>query len=173
MFYTSGDANPRDGRANGFDSVVDLPNFAGGLFSFWNLEAIRLTGSAVSLKSDGSLIPALRSSKEEGQANFVNPGIFLANAGADFDITPKLKGFVNFNYLRFMRTESLEDILFQYPIHHPIGEDLGVGVEYRPPLSENIVLMGGASALQPGQGFRDIYSSRTLFSLFGSVKFTF
>ncbi|MGA2810411.1 MAG: carboxypeptidase-like regulatory domain-containing protein [Candidatus Acidiferrum sp.] len=172
-FYTSGDANPRDGRANGFDSVVDLPNFAGGLFSFWNLEAIRLTGSAVSLKSDGSLIPALRSSKEEGQANFVNPGIFLANAGADFDITPKLKGFVNFNYLRFMRTESLEDILFQYPIHHPIGEDLGVGVEYRPPLSENIVLMGGASALQPGQGFRDIYSSRTLFSLFGSVKFTF
>jgi hypothetical protein len=172
-FYTSGDANPRSDRATGFDSIVDLPNFAGGLFSFWNLEAIRLTGSAVSLKSDGSLIPALRSSKEEGQANFVNPGIFLANAGTDFDITPKLKGFVNFNYLRFMRTESLEDILFQYPIRHPIGEDFGVGLEYRPPLSENIVLMGGASALQPGQGFKDIYSSRTLFSLFGSVKFQF
>lgn len=172
-FYTSGDANPRDGRANGFDSIVDLPNFAGGLFSFWNREDIRLTGSGVQLTTDGSLIPSLRSSKEEGQSNFVNPGIFIANAGADFDITPKLKGFVNFNYLRFMRTESLEDILFQYPIHHPIGEDFGLGLEYRPPLSENIVLMGGASALQPGQGFKDIYSSRTLFSLFGLVKFTF
>jgi hypothetical protein len=103
----------------------------------------------------------------------VNPGIFLANAGADFDITPKLRGFANFNFLRFERTEPLEFLLFQSPIHHTIGEDFGIGVEYRPPLSENIVLTGGASALQPGQGFKDIYTSRTLFSLFGSVKFTF
>jgi hypothetical protein len=54
-----------------------------------------------------------------------------------------------------------------------LGEDFGVGVEYRPPLSENIVVTGGASALQPGQGFKDIYTGRTQFSLFGSVKFTF
>jgi hypothetical protein len=152
---------------------VDLPNFAGGLFSFWNREAIRLTGSGVLLTSPGSLIPALRANKEEGQANFVNPGIFLANAGADFDITPKLKGFANLNFLRFERTEPLEDLLFEFPIRHTIGADLGLGVEYRPPLSENIVLTAGASALQPGQGFKDIYTGRTLFSLFGSVKFTF
>ena len=172
-FYTSGDANPRDSRARGFDSIVDLPNFAGGLFSFWNREGIRLLGSGVLLTTPGSLIPSLRSSKEEGQANFVNPGIFLVNAGADFDITAKLRGFANFNFLRFERTEPLEFLLFQSPIHHTIGEDFGVGVEYRPPLSENIVLTGGASALQPGQGFKDIYTGRTHFSLFGSVKFTF
>lgn len=172
-FYASGDANPRDARARGFDSIIDLPNFAGGLFSFWNREAIRLTGSGVALTTDGSLLPNMRSSKEEGQSNFVNPGIFLANAGADIDITPKLKGFVNFNFLRFMRTEPLEYILFESPIHHTIGEDLGVGVQYRPPLSENIILTGGASILQPGQGFRDIYTGRTLFSVFGSAKFTF
>ena len=172
-FYTAGDANPRDGRARGFDSIVDLPNFAGGLFSFWNREAVRLLGSGILLTTPGSLIPSLRSSKEEGQASFVNPGIFLANAGADFEITPKLRGFANFNFLRFERTEPLEFLLFQSPIHHTIGEDFGLGVEYRPPLTENIVLTGGASALQPGQGFKDIYTSRTLFSLFGSVKFTF
>jgi len=172
-FYTSGDANPRDGRARSFDAIDDLPNFAGGIFSFWNREAIRLLGSGVSLTTDGSLIPSLRSTKEEGQANFVNPGIFLANAGADFDITPKLKGFANFNYLRFERTEALEYILFESPIRHSIGEDFGIGVTYRPPLTENIILTGGASALQPGAGFKDIYTSRTLFSLFGSVKFTF
>jgi Carboxypeptidase regulatory-like domain len=172
-FYTSGDANPRDGRARGFDSIVELPNFAGGLFSFWNREGIRLTGSGVLLTSPGSLIPALRASKEEGQASFVNPGIFLANAGADFDLTPKLKGFANLNFLRFERTEPLEDLLFQFPIRHTIGTDLGLGVEYRPPLSENIVVTAGASALQPGQGFKDIYTGRTLFSLFGAVKFTF
>jgi carboxypeptidase family protein len=172
-FYTSGDANPRDGRAQGFDSIDDLPNFAGGLFSFWNREAIRLLGSGVFLTTEGSLIPSLRSSKEEGQANFVNPGIFIANAGADFDITPKLKSFANFNFLRFERTEPLEFVLFQPAIRHTIGEDVGVGVEYRPPLTENIVLTGGASALQPGQGFKDIYTGRTQFSLFGSAKFTF
>ena len=172
-FYTSGDANPRDGHARGFDAIVDLPNFAGGLFSFWNREGIRLLGSGVLLTPPGSLIPSLRSSKEEGQANFVNPGIFLASAGADFDITPKWKGFLNCNYLRFERTEPLELLLFQSPIHHAIGEDAGIGVEYRPPLAENIVLTAGASALQPAQGFKDIYTGRTLFSLFGSAKFTF
>src|SRR2546425_8550340 len=92
LFYSSGDANPRDGRARGFDAILDLPSFGGGIFSFWNREGIRLTGSGVLLTTPGSLLPSLRSSKEEGQANFVNPGIFLVNAGADFDITPKLRG---------------------------------------------------------------------------------
>jgi hypothetical protein len=172
-FYASGDRDPRNGRANGFDAIVDLPSFAGGLFSFWNREAIRLTGSGVALTTDGSLLPNMRSNKNEGQANFVNPGIFLVNAGTDIDITPKLKGFVNFNYLRFMRTEPLEFVLFQSPIRHNIGEDFGAGVTYRPPLTENIILTGGASMLQPGQGFRDIYTGRTLFSVFGSAKLTF
>ena len=172
-FYTSGDANPRDGRARGFDSILDLDAFAGGLFSFWNREGFRLTGSGVLLTTPGSLIPSLRASKDEGQANFVNPGIFLVNAGADFDITPKLKGFINANYLRFERTEPLEFILLQAPIRHTIGVDYGSGVTYRPPLSENIVLTGGAAMLTPGDGFRDIYGGKTLFSLFGSVKLTF
>jgi Carboxypeptidase regulatory-like domain len=172
-FYTSGDANPRDGRARGFDSILDLDSFAGGLFSFWNREGFRLTGSGVLLTTPGSLIPSMRASKDEGQANFVNPGIFLANAGADFDITPKLKGFANVNFLRFERTEPLEFVLFQAPIRHTIGVDYGAGITYRPPLSENIVLTGGTAMLTPGDGFRDIYGGKTLFSLFGSVKFVF
>lgn len=172
-FYSSGDSNPRDGRANGFDSIVDLPNFAGGIFSFWNQQAIRLTGTGVDLTQEGSLLPNMRSSKNEGQANFVNPGIFLLNAGADFNLTPKLKAFANYNFIRFMRTEPLEYVLFQAPIHHTVGSDLGAGVQYRPPLSENLVLSGGASMLQPGQGFRDIYTGRTQFSVFGLAKVTF
>jgi len=172
-FYASGDANPRDGRAHGFDSIVDLPSFAGGIFSFWNREAIRLTDTGIVLTQEGSLLPNMRSAKEEGQANFVNPGIFLLNAGADINITPKLKGFANFNFLQFMDTEPIELVLFDSPIRHNIGEDLSAGVQYRPPLSENLVLTGGASMLQPGQGFRDIYTGRTQFSVFGEAKFTF
>ncbi len=179
IFYASGDSSNRsgasrtDGTAHGFDSIVDDTHFAGSDFSFWDSEGIRLTSTGVGLVSSASLLPSLRSNKEEGQANFVNPGLMLFNLGADFNVTPKLRAFVNSNYLRFDRTEPLELVLFQRPIDHGIGTDIGVGAEYRPPLTENIVLRGGASALIPAQGFKQIHNGRTLFSLFGNVRFQF
>jgi len=172
-FFASGDGNPRDARATGFDSIVDNPEFAGGMFSFWNRDGIRLTGTGVSLTSPDSLLPNMRTSKEEGQANFVNPGVFILNAGATFDLTTKLKGLLNVNYLRFERTAPIELLLFESPIHNTIGMDYSLGFQYRPPLSENISITGGASALSPGQGFRDIYSGKTQFSLFTNVRFQF
>jgi len=173
VFYASGSANPSSSRARGFDSIDDFPEFAGGIFSFWNRESIRLSGSGVALNSGDSLLPDLRSNKDEGQANFVNPGIFLANVGADFDLTPKLHGFANVNYLRFERTETLEQILFQSPIHHSIGVDSSVGVRYRPPLTENFSIAAGAASLIPGQGLKDIYTGRVMFSLFTDLRFQF
>jgi len=80
---------------------------------------------------------------------------------------------VNFNFLQFEDTEPLQLVLFQSPIARTIGEDFDVGVVYRPPLTENITLTGGASALDPGQGFRDIYTGHMLFSLFGNVRVQF
>lgn len=173
LFYASGSADPRSGHARGFDAIEDFPEFAGGIFSLWNREGIRLTGAGVNLTSPDSLLPSLRSNKDEGQANFVNPGIFLANLGTDFDLTPKLRGFVNVNYLRFERTEALELLLFQAPIHHTIGVDSSIGVRYRPPLTENISITAGAATLVPGQGLRDIYTGRVMFSLFSDIKFQF
>jgi hypothetical protein len=173
LFYASGSANPSSGHARGFDSIDDFPEFAGGIFSLWNRESIRLTGSGVALNSGNSLLPDLRSSKDEGQANFVNPGIFLANVGANFDITPKLRGFVNVNYLRFERTEALEQILFQAPIRHNIGFDSSIGVRYRPPLTENIAITAGAATLIPGQGLKDIYSGKLMYTFFTDIRFQF
>jgi len=179
FFYASGDSSNRsgasrtDGTARGFDSIVDDTHFAGTDNSFWDREGIRLTATGVALVSPMSLLPDLRSSKEEGQANFVNPGIYVFNLGADFDVTPKLRAFVNSNYLRFDRTEPLELLLFQLPIRHSIGTDFGAGFEYRPPLSENIVLRGGASALVPGQGLQDIFDGKVMFSVFANVKLQF
>jgi len=179
VFYASGDSSNRsgssrtDGTARGFDSIVDDTHFAGTDNSFWDSEGIRLTATGVALVNPMSLLPDLRSSKEEGQANFVNPGIYVFNLGADFNVTPKLRAFVNSNYLRFDRTEPLELLLFQLPIRHSIGEDYGAGFEYRPPLSENIVIRGGASALVPGQGLQDIFDGKVMFSVFAKVKFQF
>ena len=196
FFFAQGDKNPIDSRANGFDAIFDDPNFVGGQFSFWNRNGIRLTQTGVGLVQPNSILPSLRSSKIEGQANFVNPGIMIYNAGVDAEITQRLKAVFNVNYLRFHRTESLEYILFQPNIRHEIGWDLSLGVAYRPLLINNVTLTFGAATLKPGRGFRDIYTttardcppnliefctpdnvninpSKPLFNLFAQVKFVF
>ena len=76
FFYASGDDNATDGTAHGFDTIVDNPNFTGGPFSFWARQGFNLGGTMVNLKQRNSLVPDLRTSKTEGQANFVNPGVF-------------------------------------------------------------------------------------------------
>ena len=173
LFYASGDKNPRGGTARGFDSIFDDSQFAGGFFSFWSREGIRFTSTGVGLVQEGSLIPDLRSSKIEGQANFVNPGLMLWNAASDFDITPKLRGVVNLNLIRFVDTQPLELLLFQNNIHAGVGADSGIGVSYRPPLSENITITGVLNAFMPFQGFKDIYTGQTLFGAAINVRFRF
>jgi hypothetical protein len=157
FFYASGDSNPNNKEANGFDAILDNPNFAGGEFSYWQRQPIKLLG--VSLKNPGSLLPDLRSSKTEGQSNFVNPGLLLGNFGVDICLTPKLKMINNANLLWFDQTPVLETFLFQSKVHHFIGTDLSSGFEYRPLLSNNVVMTFGVSTLIPGQGFSDIYNN--------------
>jgi hypothetical protein len=178
FFYASGDSSykfgsQRSGTAHGFDTIVDDTNFAGGAFSFFDQQGIMLTSTGVNLTGPGSLLPSLRSNKEEGQANFVNPGIYIFNAGADFNLTTNLRAFANASYLRFDRTEPLEILLFQNPIRHSIGEDVGFGVKYRPKLNENIVVTAGTAALFPGAGLQNIYNNKVLLSGFGSLALTF
>ena len=171
IFFSSGDGDPTDGYAGGFDTILDKPNFSGGGFSFWNRQNIRLLG--VGLVQRESLIPDLRSSKFEGQANFVNPGIFIASAGVDVDTTPKLKTFLNLNYLRFVQTEPLEVFLKQPNIDSDIGFDLSLGVFYRPLLNNNIILVGGVGALLPQKGFKEILTNDTLFQAFINLILTY
>jgi hypothetical protein len=155
FFWASGDHNINNAHATGFDTILDQPNFAGGQFSFWNRQQLPLF--AVNLVQRLSLIPDLRSSKIQGQSNFVNPGIMIPTLGMDFDLTPKCKLITNYNLLWFESTNVLEQFLFDGNIHKFIGADLSWGLEWRPFLSENVVLVGGVSTLIPGQGFRDLY----------------
>jgi hypothetical protein len=161
FFWAEGDSNPTDGKATGFDAIFDDPNFIGGQFSYWNRNGIRLTQTGVGLVQPNSILPSLRSSKTQGQANFVNPGIFIYNAGVDVELTQRIKTVFNVNYLRFHRTEPLEYVLFQNHIRHDIGFDYSLGVAYRPFLINNVTMTFGASTLQTGGGFRDIFTDRS------------
>ena len=157
-FFASGDSDVsfNNREATGFDTILDAPNFAGGVFSFWNRQQIKLFG--VNLKQRLSLVPDLRSSKQQGQTNFVNPGLQLFNIGADADFTPKTRTIANVNFLWFNQTESLEVFVFQDNIQPFIGADLSLGFEHRPLLNNNIIMVGGVSCLIPGGGFRDLYN---------------
>ena len=174
FFYASGDRNPRDRNARGFDSIFDAPNFAGGGFSFLNRLGIRLAGTGVVLIDRGSLLPSLRSSKDEGQPNYVNPGLRLITAGVDLDLTPRLKTIVTANHAQFDAVQPLEAILFQGNIHRSLGTDISIGARYRPLLNNNWVVSGGVAAFLPGQGFKDIYESTgTLYHVFTNITLSF
>lgn len=176
LFWSSGDDNPNDGRAEGFDAIFDNPNFAGGEFSYWQRQAFRLFG--VNLVNNFSLIPNLRSSKIQGQTNFVNPGLALVNFGVDADLTPKLKAISNVNFLWFDDTDVLETFVFQEHIRHEIGTDLSLGFEYRPLLNDNIQLALGFSGFVPGDGYDDLFApfsgdASKLFAAFFEIVTTY
>lgn len=157
MFYASGDDNASDGKATGWDSIVDNPNFIGGPFSYWQRQGPNLGGTAVALKQRLSLIPNLRSNKNLGQSSFVNPGIFIVGIGEEWEVTPKMRFFANLNYLMFMETDAIATALVTNDIDREIGWDLSFGVEYRPFLTENLRLTAGIGMLFPGEGLKDIY----------------
>jgi hypothetical protein len=157
--YASGDHDTEDSSANGFDTILDNPNFTGGPFSYWTRQGFNLGGTFVGLKQRGSLVPNLRTSKTQGQANFVNPGVFIFGLGADLEITPKLRSFFNANYIRLAETDPIKTALLTDKADNEIGLDVSLGFQYRPLLTDNIIISTGFGALIPGEGFKDIYKT--------------
>jgi len=161
VFYASGDSDPTDSHATGFDTVLDRPFFIGGPFSYYSHQGFNLGGTAVNFKQRDSLVIDFRTSKTEGQANFVNPGAFIIGYGLDADITPKLKGFINVNYIRTVTTAPTELVLFTNHSSNDFALDCSAGFEWRPLLTENIIITAGAGFLIPRWGYKDIYRTNT------------
>ena len=161
LFYSSGDAHAEDDTATGFDAILENPNLTGGPFSYYLRQGFNLAGTAANLKPRFSLLPNFRTSKTQGQANFVNPGIFLTGVGAEVEVTPKVRAFLNANYLSFVETDPIERVLLVGEIDQRFGWDLSLGIQYRPKLTDNIILSAGFGALIPGRGFKDIYRRTT------------
>jgi len=177
-FYQSGDGNINDSHATGFDSILDNVNFAGSEFSFWGRQQIPLFG--VNLAQRNSIFSDLRSSKLQGQSNFVNPGLWIINAGVDFDLTPRLRMINNANFMWFDKTNVLEQFTFQGQLDREIGLDLSSGFEYRPLLNNNIIMLGGVSSLIPTNGFKQLYNNfgsegkaDMLFAAFAEIVLTY
>ncbi len=172
FLYASGDDDPTDDRAGGFDGIVDDPNFAGGASSFYQNQGIRLFG--VGLNQGRSFFNSLKSSKAEGQSNFVNPGVIVLNAGYDAEVLPTLRTSFNFNALFFADTSSLEYFTNQTGIRQQIGYEINQFVQWRPFLNNNVIFSVGGSLFFPAGGFNDIYDdSQLLGQVFTGITLTY
>lgn len=168
VLVASGDKDPYDNKATGFDAIFENPQFAGSDTSFFIRQAIPLIGGGgVALSGRNSILPSLRSSKDEGQSNFVNPGIALIGGGADFDISPQMRVFTNISAIRFMDTSSLGALRNEIAPSKSLGTDFSVGFHWRPFFSQNVVVNGSAAALKLGSGLKNLYGENqgTLYSV--------
>lgn len=174
LVHQSGDSNPYDDKDQGFDAIFENPLIAGADSSYWLRQAVPFIGGGkVVLSGRNALLNSLRSTKEIGQSNFVNPGLNLIGLGYDMDILPELRVSANVNQLWFDDTSVLEVARNQGSIANAIGSDVSVSVIYRPLMSQNIVLRATYAALLPGRGYKDLFPDEYLDSLFINVVFTY
>ncbi|MDB5363844.1 MAG: uncharacterized protein JWO51_5141 [Rhodospirillales bacterium] len=168
--YASGDHDPYGKTETGFDAIQENPQIAGADTSYWIRQAIPLIGGGgVNLSSRNGVLPSLRSSGDEGQSNFINPGLTLFGVGTDLDILPELRVSFNANHLWFNDTTVLNVLRQQPGVHDDIGWDLSSAVTYRPFDTQNVVLRLSGAMLVPGQGFKDLYISEPTTRVYYSV----
>lgn len=171
--YASGDSKPYDKTEGGFDAIFENPIFAGADTSYWIRQTIPFAGGgrAIGINGRNGILNSLRSSKEQGQSNFNNPGTMLLGAGADFDITPKLRLSTNINRLWFENTATLQALRVEGSIPKSIGWDLSAAAIYRPKAIQNVVFRLSGALLDPGKGFRDLFTNAGRNDRYYSVLF--
>lgn len=156
--YATGDDDPFDDEANGFDAVFENPLIAGADTSYWIRQAVPLIGGGrVALSGRNALLPSLRSSKEQGQSNFTNPGLKLYGLGFDADILPELRLSGSFNVLQFADSSVLETARNQADIDENLGKDVSLSLIYRPLNIQNLVFRASYSRLMADDGFDALY----------------
>lgn len=174
MLYGSADEDPFDDLSTGFDAVFENPLFAGADTSYWIRQPVgNIGGGGVTLSGRNGILNSLRSSKEQGQSNFTNPGIQLLGFGMDFDLLPEWRMSFNLNHLWFADTEVLEVSRNQGEIDPAIGWDVSVASIYRPFFSQNIVFRLSAAALIPGEGYEQMFGDDTQYSILANLVLTY
>jgi hypothetical protein len=63
----------------------------------------------------------------------------------------------NCNFLWFDSTAVLQQFTFDGALDTRIGTDISSGLEYRPFLSNNMVMLMGVATLIPGAGFKALF----------------
>ncbi|WP_293457017.1 hypothetical protein [Phenylobacterium sp.] len=171
--YASGDKDPFDNTEHGFDAIQENPQFAGSDTSYWIRQTIPFAGGGrlIFVNSRNGVLNDLRSSRDEGQSNFNNPGTVLLGGGADFDVLPELRLTANLNHLSFVNTAVLQNLRQEGSIPKSLGWDASVSAIWRPLMTQNIVLRLSGAVFDPGKGFNDLFENRDRDKQYYSVLF--
>lgn len=171
--YASGDGDPYDGTERGFDAIFENPIFAGADTSYWIRQVIPFAGGgrAIGVNGRNGILNSLRSSKEQGQSNFNNPGTILLGVGADFDITPTFRLSANANHLWFENTSTLQALRNEGTIPTSIGYDLSLAAIWRPFATQNIIFRLSGALFEANDGFADLFANDRRSSTYYSVLF--
>ena len=171
--YASGDPDPYDDVEEGFDAIFENPQFAGADTSYWIRQSIPFAGGgrAIGVNGRNGVLNSLRSSKEEGQSNFNNPGTLLLGVGADLDVTPQIRVSANANHIWFEDTATVQALRQEGSIPREVGFDVSVSAIWRPLMTQNVVLRASAAMFEPGDGFGDLFVARDRDDRFYSVLF--
>lgn len=177
--YATGDGDPYNKVEGGFDSIFENPIFGGADTSYWIRQTIPFAGGGrvIAINGRNGILNSLRSSKEQGQSNFNNPGTVFLGLGGDFDLSPETRVSTNFNHLWFADTASLQALRNEGSIPRDIGWDLSVSAIWRPKATQNIVARLSGAAFLPGKGFKDLFDNRSgeqfYYSILGNVVLSF
>jgi hypothetical protein len=166
MLHASGDGNPFDRRAQGFDTLTSGAIFAGSDSSFFFHERLALAGGIFDLKSRDGLLPSLRAAGNSGDSNFSNPGLDLLGLGLDLALTPQLTVSLDANQLWFDKTGVLEALLNQPAIPRRLGAEATLDAIWRPFATQNVIFRLSGSQMVRGPGYRAIYGGSNPYSVF-------
>jgi len=126
LFYASGDGAAQDGEGNGSTlSSTILISPAG--------RSVGTCGRDLTSRYSGEFETAQQPRAEpahqqtEGQANFVNPGLLLFGVGTEIEVAPKLRSFINVNYINFLETDPIKTALLTDKVDRELGLDLSIG----------------------------------------------
>ena len=128
-------------------------------------------GGGVALSGRNGILNSLRSSKEQGQSNFLNPGTILYGAGVDLDVLPELRLFANINHISFAQNAIVETVRNQPLSSKSIGWDTSISLLYRPTLIQNVVFRASGAVLFGGGAFDELFATERKGDTFYSVLF--
>jgi hypothetical protein len=157
LLHASGDDDPYDNQARGFDSLNAQPLFAGADSGYFIHERFALAGTGFQLKSRDALLASLRPVSDNGQSEFTNPGLSLAGLGVDLDLTPRWRMSLDANHL-WLDEPAVLAALMQRPVSsRDLGQEIALNMFVRPWNNQQLVLRGSGAVLLAGEGYHQLY----------------
>jgi hypothetical protein len=173
-FYASGDNDPFDGDATGFDAISDRVNVWGSKgFMIGDRVSLGALGGRTVMRQN-SPYTSLRDT--DANSNFVNPGAVAVNIGLNTKPFDKLSLDTNFTQFWWRATDSLEAIMAALGTPNNLGNTLGfeLNMEANYKLTDKLNINVSGTIYKTHQEMRKIYGDNDLLTkITAGIQFNF